>query len=233
MKKSKKSLFYQAFLVTIPVLLGYLTIGFAFGLLLNKAGYSWYIAMLMSILIYAGAGQYIAVGLFTSNASFFEIATVILLVNSRHMVYGLSLFKKFLNTGWMKPYLIFALTDETYGLLTTIEIPVGINTKHYYFTISILNQSYWIFGSFFGALIGDFLTVDTAGLDFALTALFVVLLIEQFKACKAKLPFLIALCCGLPAAFFLQKNSMLLIAILLSILVLIFFRKRIQINAAD
>ena len=125
--------FKEAFRCTIPVLLGYLAIGIAFGLLLTDAGYHWLLALFMSITIYAGAGQYIAVSMFAQNAGFTEIALVTLLVNARHMVYGLSLLDKFRNTKPITPYLIFALTDETYSLLTTVTVPDGVKKREFYY----------------------------------------------------------------------------------------------------
>jgi 4-azaleucine resistance transporter AzlC len=214
-----------AFKATIPVLLGYLAIGVAFGLLLIHAGYPWYLSLIMSVLIYAGAGQYIAVGLFASNAGLADIATVTLLVNARHMVYGLSLIDSFKGTGCYKPYLIFALTDETYALLTTVAVPEGVDRKRFYFDISILDQSYWVAGSVLGALIGAIIPINTEGLDFALTALFVVLLIEQYKACDRKFPFLIAGVCSIAALILIGPANMLIVSIAASVFLLFLLRR--------
>ena len=219
------TLFSAAFITTIPVLLGYTAIGIAFGLLLVHAGYPLFLAPIMSLLIYAGAAQYIAVGLFTAGAGLFEIAAVTLLVNSRHMVYGLSLIDRFSAAGRYKPYLIFALTDETYALLTSVETPSGADTGRFAFLVSLFDQSYWIIGSTLGAVIGSVLPFRTDGLEFALIALFVVLFIEQFKTCRWKLPFVIAGFTGILVIIFAGTENMLIISLILSVAVLLSVRK--------
>lgn len=225
--------FSHALATTTPIFFGYMAIGIAFGLLLAKAGYPWYLAFLMSAIIYAGAGQFIAVGLFTNNAAFFEVATVTLLVNFRHMVYGLSLFDKFNLTGWLKPYMIFSLTDETYAVLTSVKEPDGINKKQFYFFIAFLDHFYWILGSVLGAAAGSLITINTKGLDFALTALFIVLLLEQLKNYKTKIPFILGSVCSILAIIIAGKSNMLLLAVFSAITSLLLLKERIQKNDAD
>lgn len=219
-----------ALVTSTPVFFGYLAIGIAFGLLLEKTGYPWFVALLMSVLIYAGAMQFMAIGLFVSNAAFFEIAIVTLLVNFRHMIYGLSLFDKFNLMGWLKPYMIFALTDETYALLTTIKEPAEINKRQYYFFIALFDQLYWVLGSVIGAAAGTVLTFNTQGLDFALTALFIVLMLEQFKAYKSKIPFMIGGVCAAVSILTVGKANMLLLAVFSSIICLLLLKERIKKN---
>ena len=211
--------FTAAFRSTIPVLLGYLAIGLAFGMLLYYSGLPMFLAPLMSILIYAGAGQFVGIGLFAADAGLAEIATVILLVNARHMVYGLSLLEKFKGTKPYKPYLIFALTDETYGLLTTIDPPEDVERGRFYFFIALLNHCYWVSASVLGYIAGSYVPISMEGLEFALTALFVVLLIEQIKATDKVMPFLIA---GISAVacYFLFPDNMLITALGISIVIL-------------
>lgn len=211
-----RDIYFHTFKITIPVLLGYLAIGLAFGLLLKSAGYPWYLAPFMSILVYAGAGQYVAVHFFVTNASLFELALTTFLVNSRHMVYGLSLIDKFKGTSGYKPYLIFSLTDETYALLTTVSVPDGMDKGKFQFLIALYDHIYWILGGVLGALIGEFIKFDTKGLDFALTALFVVLMIEQYKHIRKKFPFIIAFISGV-FALIVFKENMLIAALLISI----------------
>ncbi|WP_216598082.1 AzlC family ABC transporter permease [Propionispora sp. 2/2-37] len=218
---------------TAPVFFGYMAIGIAFGLLLNNAGYSWVIALLMSTLVYAGAAQFIAVGFFVSDASFLEIATVTFLVNFRHMVYGLSLFSQFNLTGRLKPYMIFSLTDETYALLTGLKEPQEVDRGRFYFYISLLNHCYWIAGSVIGAVAGSFMTINTTGLDFSLTALFIVLLFEQFTSYSTKIPFAIGGACALLSLVIIGKSNMLLAAIILSIGLLLIFKGRITQHESD
>jgi len=191
------------------------------------------VALLMSAFIYAGAGQYLAVNLFANNAGLLEVATIIFLVNFRHMIYGLSLFDKFNLTKRLKPYMIFSLTDETYALLTSVTAPIEVNKAQYYFFIAFLNHCYWIIGSVLGAVAGSFITMDTKGLDFALTALFVVLLLEQYQNCTTKLPFLIGGVCALVPFIVLGKENMLLYAVILAIIALLMLRKRITENECN
>ena len=178
----------QAAKITLPVLFGYLAIGIPFGLMIVNAGYPWWIAPVMSLTMYAGAGQYIAVGLFASGASLGTIAVTELLVNIRHIVYGLSLITKFKAAGRWKPYLIFALTDETYSLLTGCDVPEGADPGKFYGTIALLDHSYWIIGSVIGAAAGTLIPFSFEGVDFALTALFAVLLIGQIEKSHDVLP---------------------------------------------
>ena len=173
----KREEFSSAFRVTIPVLFGYLAIGIPFGLMLVSKGYPWYLAPFMSLCMYAGAGQYIAVGLFASGASLSAMIITTLMVNIRHIVYGLSLITDFKAVGRWKPYLVFALTDETYALLTGVKVPEGADSGRFYGLIALLNQSYWICGSLIGAVAGKLIPFPLTGIDFALTSLFIVLLI--------------------------------------------------------
>lgn len=218
--------------VSVPVLLGYIAIGVAFGLLLVRAGYPWLLAPVMSVLIYAGAGQYIAVSLFAHNASLGEIAMLTLLVNARHMVYGLSLlgiFKRMTKIRW---YMVFALTDETYALLTTVKPPAGVDPGRFAFWIALFDHVYWIGGGIIGALVGSIIPFNTKGLDFALTALFIVLLIEQFRAAKSYLPFVIAIVVSVAAVILVSEKNMLIAAIGGSIVLLFILRRRLERDVA-
>jgi 4-azaleucine resistance transporter AzlC len=188
---SDRFYFHQAIRYTVPVFFGYIAIGIPFGLMLVNAHYPWWLAPLMSITMYAGAGQYMAIGLFAGGAPVTTIVCAELFINIRHIVYGLSLITKFKDTGKWKPYLVFSLTDETYALLTGCTVPKGANPGRFYGTIALLDQLYWVSGSLLGALAGTFIPFDFSGVDFALTALFAVLLIDQIKKTKDAVPPLI------------------------------------------
>ncbi len=219
--------FKIAFKTSIPVMMGYTVLGFAFGLLLISSGKPWYIALLMSIVIYAGALQFLAVGFFSSKLGMIDIFIASIMVNIRQSFYGLSLLKKFKKTKF-KPYLIFALTDETYALLTTIKEKENIKKKWYYFYLSLLNQSYWISGTLMGSIFGNSIHFNTKGLDFSLTALFVVLAIEQYKKDKNLTPFFIGAFASIVAFFVVSRENMLLFAILFSIVLMFLFKKRLE-----
>ncbi len=166
---------------TIPVFLGYISCGIAFGLVTVNAGYPWWLAPAMGILMYAGAGQFLAIPLFAAGTPVLAILATELLLNIRHIVYGLPLINQFKSCKRTKPYLIYALTDETFSLLTTTEVPVGVKAEDYYFAVSLLDQFYWVGGSLIGGLAGAMIPFDLTGVDFALTALFAVLTIDQIQ----------------------------------------------------
>lgn len=176
-----KKCFNAALKASIPVFLGYIVCGIAFGLVVINAGYPWWLALFMSIFIYAGAAQFAAIPLFLANAPIPFIVTTELLLNIRHIVYGLPLIQQFKQCKKVRPYLIFGLTDETFSLLTTVPVPEGESLSGFFGTITFLDQCYWVAGTTIGALIGTLIPFDFTGVDFSLTALFAVLTIEQIK----------------------------------------------------
>lgn len=167
---------------------GYLVLGAGFGILLQSKGFAWWWATVMSIFVYAGSMQYVAVDLLSSGASFITTAIMTFTVNVRHLFYGIPMLKKYKNTGLIKPYLIFALTDETFSLVCSPWLKEGEERKEYFLTLSALNHLYWILGSTFGALLGTALPFDTTGIDFSMTALFVIIFVEQWEKADSHLP---------------------------------------------
>ena len=218
----------KAFKVSVPVMMGYGVLGFAFGLLLVSFDYPWYLAPLMSLFIYAGALQFVAISFFNAKVGFVDIAIATWFINIRQSFYGLSLLKRFKKTGKLKPYLIFGLTDETYALLTTIKDDEQLNKKWYYFFLTAFNQSYWFIGSSLGAIVGSNIKFNTAGLEFSLTALFVVLCIEQYKNLQNIVPFIIGAIASIFALFTVPSDKMLIVSILLALLLMFTFRRRIE-----
>ncbi|MDR0433861.1 MAG: AzlC family ABC transporter permease, partial [Gracilibacteraceae bacterium] len=164
-------IFRAAFQAAVPVILGYLSIGLVFGLLLTASGYSWLLSLIMSLIIYAGTAQYMAVDFFLQNTPLWEVALMTFLLNSRHMFYGISLLDSFARAGAHRPYLIFSLTDETYALLTSVAPPPGATAK-FSFYLAAINHAAWIAGTLLGAVAGSLIPFDFTGVDFALTALF-------------------------------------------------------------
>ena len=225
--------FKTALKASIPVMMGYLVLGFAFGLLLSSQGLGWPWALAMSALIYAGALQFAAVGFFAAKLGLIPIAIASLFINVRQAFYGLSLLKKFAKTGWKKPYLIHALTDETYALLTTIPLSEGLDPRRYYLYLSALNHSYWITGSVLGALVGGSVTFDTRGVAFSLTALFVVLAMENYKSRRQILPFVIGAVASAVAMMTVSSANMLIVAIVLSLVMLFALRRQIEPGESD
>lgn len=220
-----RSALVPAFAASVPVLLGYITIGIAFGLLLVKSGQPWWIAPIMSLIVFAGAAQFMAVGLLAAGTSIAEIALLTFVLNARHMVYGLSLLDRFGACRRFKAYLVFALTDETYGILTTVSPPAGIDRESFYAAVSALDQSYWVIGSTVGALIGGIIPFDSKGIEFALTALFIVLLVEQMRSVRKAAPYLVATLASGAALLIVGPANFLIAAILASIVGILPFRK--------
>ena len=173
-----------AFKRSLPVMAGYLVLGMGFGILLEAKGYSVVWAFVMSVFIYAGSMQYVAVDLLAGGASLISAALMTLMVNARHLFYGISMIDRYKDMGAKKPYLVFALTDETYSLVCSGGVPEGVDQKKYFFWVSLMNQSYWVIGSTAGALIGSLLVFNTAGIDFSMTALFIVVFVEQWKSAE-------------------------------------------------
>lgn len=214
----------SVFSITTPVLFGYVAIGIPFGLMLVKAGYPWWLSPVMSILMYAGAGQYVAVGLFAAQVPLPAMAITMLMVNIRHIVYGLSLMQQFKTVGRWKPYLIFSLTDETYALLTGVTPPPSVNPGSFYGSIALLNQLYWITGSLIGSLAGAIIPFSFAGVDFALTALFTVLLMDQLRRGGNGIPALIGGICAVAALLVVGPGNMLIAALACTLAALALFR---------
>ncbi len=181
----KAKLIRTAFVKTLPVMAGYVVLGIGFGILSVKNGFGFWWVLAMSALIYAGSMQYVAVSLLSSGASLVTAALTTLMVNARHLFYSISMVDRYKDAGKKKPYLIFALTDETYSLVCNGEHPENSNEHSYYFVVSIFNQCYWVTGSVIGALLGDLIKFDTTGIDFAMTALFVTVFVEQWLSTKA------------------------------------------------
>ena len=181
-----KQLCRSAFIATLPVLSGYVVLGTGFGILLQSKGFGLPWAVAMSALIYAGSMQYLAVDLLAGGAGLIAAALTTLMVNARHLFYGVSMIGKYKDTGWRKPYLIFGLTDETYSLNCA-----GEQSKDWYFLVTLFNQIYWVAGSALGAVLGTVLPFSTEGIDFSLTALFITVFVEQWRGTKDHIPALI------------------------------------------
>ena len=217
-----------AFPVTVPVLMGYLAIGMAFGLMLQSAGYGVVWAFFMSLTIYAGSGQYLGVSLLATGASLPQVAFLTLMVNFRHLVYGLSLLEKLRGMGVRKLYMMFSLTDETYALLSSAQPPEGVDAHDFYFCVALLDHSYWILGSIIGSLAGAALGFDTTGVDFAMTALFLVIAVGQWKAAGSHLPALLGAAATLASLMLVGTEDMLLPALGIIVLVLTLMRPKLE-----
>ena len=185
--------FKAAFPFTIPVMTGYIFMGMAFGILLQSQGYNYLWALLMSVTIFAGAMQFVAVGILSEPFSPLSAFLITLMVNARHVFYGFSMLDLFKDCGRAKPYLIFGLTDETFSLLCTLPPPAGVSRGGFYLALTLLNHSYWISGCVIGAILGSRLSFDPKGIDFVMTALFVAIFVEQWRLPRNRPPALVGL----------------------------------------
>lgn len=221
-----KNTLKTAFKATIPVLTGYLVLGFGFGIVLKSAGYGILTALFMSLFIYAGSMQYVAVGLLAGGASLLTVALTTLMVNARHLFYGISMLEKYRGAGKYKPYLIFALTDETYSLVCQENEEIASEQQiKYDFFVSLLNQIYWVAGSVLGAVAGTVLTFNSEGIDFALTALFLTVFLEQWLTAKDHVPAMIGVLSSVICLLIFGSDRFLIPAMLVIALLLSFYRE--------
>lgn len=212
-----------AFLDTLPVMTGYLFLGFGFGILMQQNGYGLPWTLAMSVFVYAGSMQYVGIGLLTGGASLLTTALTTLMVNARHLFYGISMIDAYKGTGKRKPYLIFALTDETYSLVCRDKLPEGAARNAYYLLVSAFDQCYWVIGSCLGALAGN-LPIDFTGIDFALTALFVTIFVEQWLTSRDHLPALVGVSAAVLCLLLFGADSFLIPTMILIALTLILTR---------
>ena len=222
----KKSAFSKALRDTIPVLTGYLFLGAGFGIMMSEEGFSIGWAFIMSIVMYAGSGQYLAVGLFASQAGYLNIAIATLLVNARHLFYGISLVDTYKNAGPKKHYMIFGLTDETYSLVTQAKVDPQIDHSTYCFFVTLLDHIYWISGCTLGAILGATLPISFEGVEFVLTALFVTMFVEQWLSSTNHLPALVGLACTTVCLLIFGSEYFLIPSMILIAVSLILFREK-------
>ena len=224
-KRSEKTkALKEAFKHTIPVFFGYIFMGIAFGALLSSKGYSFWWATLMAIVIYAGSMQFVAVSLL--SAAFNPLNTLLLtfMINFRHVFYGLSLFDVFELAGKYKPYMIFSLTDETFSLLCSKKPKKGTNPQYFYFYMSLLDHIYWITGCTIGAVAQNAINFNSKGIDFAMTALFIVIFLDQWKSAKDHNPALIGISTTAICLFILGKDNFLIPALIILVICLLLYR---------
>ena len=220
-KNTYKAAYKAAFPHTIPVMTGYLFIGIAFGVMFANKGYNFIWAGLMSLSVYAGSAQYLAVNFFDPSVSFFQIIFLTFMVNVRHIFYGLSLLDKFKVSGKKKPYMIFSLTDETYSLYFLTKTPPDVDEGKFLFALSTLNQSYWVIGSMIGGIAGSLIPFNSQGIDFAMTALFVVIFVEQWLEKKNRFPAVVGVLASIICLLIFGKDSFILPSMIVIMTVLL------------
>ena len=209
-----------AFPATIPVMTGYLVLGLAYSVLMTTQGYGFPWPLLCSIFIYAGSMQFVGLSLFVAPFDFLQALFLSIMVNARHMFYGISLLEKYKGTGRARFPMIYLLCDETFSLVSVLEPPEGITRKDFYLSVSVLNYSYWLVGTTVGCLASNFVTFDTTGLDFALTALIVVLFLEQWKKEENRIASIIGVVCSILCLSMFGAGNLVITAMIMILAVL-------------
>lgn len=213
---------------SLPVLFGYLFLGAAFGIMIVQAGYNAVWAFFSSLFIYAGSGQFLLVELLSSAASLPLVFFMSFLINSRHIFYGLSFIEKFRKFGMKKPYMIFSMTDETYSVLCSTEYPTHVDEIMCAFYISMFDHMYWIAGGVLGALLGQLIPFDFKGIEFSMTALFVVIVIDQWRSSKKHLPAIIGAVSAVVCLLLIGADNFILPSLALTAAALVILRKPLE-----
>ena len=213
-----------AFRQSLGVLFGYVFLGTAFGILLRQAGFGALWSLAFSGLVYAGSLQFVLAGFLAAPTALPTVALMSLFINARHLFYGLSFIERFRSMGKKRPYMIFSLTDETYSVLCGMdEVPAGVDKNGAMFLVALLDQLYWVAGSLLGTFAGG-LPLDFTGIDFSMTALFLVIFLEQWRGAKSHLPALLGLCCAGVFLLVLEADDFLLPALCTTVAVLLLAR---------
>lgn len=213
-----------AFRQSLGVLFGYVFLGTAFGILLRQAGFGALWSLAFSGLVYAGSLQFVLAGFLAAPTALPTVALMSLFINARHLFYGLSFIERFRSMGKKRPYMIFSLTDETYSVLCGMdEVPAGVDKNGAMFLVALLDQLYWVAGSLLGTFAGG-LPLDFTGIDFSMTALFLVIFLEQWRGAKSHLPALLGLGCGAVSLLALGPDNFLLPALCTTVAVLLLAR---------
>lgn len=225
MKKGIK----EAFVNTLPIMTGYIFLGIPLGLMMGQKGYPVWYSIAMSIFIYSGALEYAAVPLFAQPFDPLSAFILSVMLSARHLFYGIPMLKKYENTGIVKPFLIFGLTDETFSLLSTLDVPDMVKPKSFYTLVTLFDYAYWNIGTAIGSIFGNIVPFDLTGLDFALTALFIVLMLEQMKTKEGVISGIIGLAVTI-AVLFIFGSGNLVIFSMIGIAVLLISGRRVITN---
>lgn len=226
--KSIKASLLAAFPHTIPVLTGYIVLGAAYGILMDSKGFSPLWSLLASVFIFAGSMQFVTVTLLASGFDPLGAFLMTIAVNARHIFYGISMLKQYRGIGRLKPYLIFSLTDETFSILCSAKVPEHADRKWFYFFISFLNQLYWITGTLIGAILGGLIEFDTKGIDFVLTALFVVILIDQWRSTINHIPALVGIGSAILCRLLFGASNFIIPSMITILIVVTAFKKPME-----
>ena len=223
----------RAFPYTVPVLAGYLFIGAAFGVMFADQGYNVLWAVLMSVVVYAGSGQYLATNFFVPGISILQAVFLTLMVNIRHVFYGLSLVDRYNRFGRKRWYLIFGMTDETYSLICTTGVPDDVDEEKFLLSITLLNQLYWIVGTAIGSLTATVIAFDSTGIEFAMTALFIVMFMELWYRRSNRPAELVGMLSAVLCLALFGASNFVLPTMVLMVAVILLGRKKLDRTEAD
>ena len=215
-----------AFKQTLPILFSYIFMGIAFGIMLASLGYGPLASISSGLFIYAGSLQFALIGLLQAHGSLMQAAILSLLINARHIFYGLSFIERFRKIGWRRYYMIFALTDETYSVLCDLHTPSSLNENKVMFLISLFNHIYWIIGCFIGAVLNGILPFNLDGIEFSATAFFIIVVMNQWQHNKDHLPAIIGLICGIVCLIIFKADNFLVFALISCVILLSIIRAR-------
>lgn len=227
-KVSFSSAFRAAFPYTIPVMTGYLFLGISYGIYMKVSGFSFLYPMFMAITIFGGSLEFLAVSLLMSTFAPLQTFLMALVIQARHLFYGLAMLEKYKNTGLKKLYLIFALTDETFSVNCSTPVPEGMDKGKFYFAVSLLYQCYWVSGATIGGILGSFIPFNTEGLDFVMTAMFVVIFIEQWLKEKRHYTAFIGVLSSVLCLLLFGADSFIIPSMVCIFTMLTLFRKPIE-----
>lgn len=224
----KRLAFKTAFPHTIPIFTGFCFLGMTYGIYMNASGFSFFYPLMMSMLIYGGSLEFVAVEMLLSPFAPVQVFIMAFLIQARHLFYGLSMLEKFKGLGWKKFYLIFGMCDETFSINCSAEIPEGVDRGWFFFFVTLLDQIYWVFGATLGGLIGSLLTFDTTGINFVMTSMFVVIFLEQWLKEKNHVSAIIGLSVSALCLFGFGANTFMIPTMITIIILLAVFRKPIE-----
>ena len=214
----KQKAFRAAFPYTLPICIGFLFLGISYGFMMRSKGFSLIYPIVMSTCIFAGSMEFVTANLLLSAFAPFHAFLLTLMVNARHLFYGISMLDKYRDTGWKKFYLIFGMCDESFSINCTVTPPEDVDRGWFMFFVNLLNQIYWVAGATLGALLGYVIHFDTTGIEFVMTALFVVMFVNQWEECKDHRPALVGVGCSVICLLLFGSGSFIIPAMALIIL---------------
>lgn len=212
--KISKETWKLAFVKSLPIMCSYFFLGAAYGIMMEETGFPWYVALLLSVTVYTGAFQFVLITFLSTGASLLTIAITALLMNSRQSFYSLTFLNDFKRMGKRKLYMIHSLTDETYAVNCTLELPRK-EKEDTMFGVALLSHCYWMAATVVGAVLGQLIPFELEGIDFCMTALFVIIFMDQWKKASSHIPTLAGLTCGIVCLLIFGQSSFILPALLL------------------